>query len=1095
MSAQFALSELHHEHHKVPVTALEFFSEDLLLAGEGTDLVAYNTTDRIPLGSTRVFQSQAVHRILCNRRSNQDIVVYGGSLIAFARLRKSQNANIEFHVLDVKDVGDWIFDAAFTPTQDQETATSITIITAHNALVKCTFETSTLDDTDRVTTSTETIVPGSNCILYCAHISWLSDSLCLIASGTAFGDIIVWSSSFEPNQDSSAKTHYIFPAHEGSVFGVEISKTLHEDILGGPTRVLASCSDDRTVRLWDISDLSCQSPSLTDIQRETGFGSTDEHNAYAPPLLAKAMGHISRIWTVKFAFDEATSDGSRAIPPETSSLALLSFGEDATRITWRIKTTRDEDRPQYELHQTRVQPLHSGKNIWSNTVEGLRCATGGADGSISLMPSVADSPDIFEISDELLHLPPEDTYGPSKDIFKSYAFVSRDTLVATTARGRIVALTLNEDGTTDLKPHGGYPSLKSFSMVASAFGVAFIAGIGGLVHVWPRQRGRCASIATLSGKVAGIFISEPSSGPGGDELVIPSILVTTVGSSTAKLTDINATYDGEEFDKYNTRHRILQLPPGLIVTSFQLVRCGTADFAIVGSRSGSLAVYLLLEVDNGQPITHSQMVQGCHGKDAVTAMMWKADAGAGYLFSTGRDGTYAVHRLTHQDSEFLFERVHQLELPFGPNIEGLAIDEENHLRVWGFKSKNFVVHDATLQQDVTTIQCGGVHRNWTYEPGATGGVFAWTKASTLMRTSQSELSHRSIHAGGHGREIKSVSVSTGPHQIIATGAEDTDIKLFTYASGEGFKCLQTLRKHNTGIQHLQWSTDSRYLFSSGGFEEFHVWHVSHDVPLVGIGVVCESSHPRAAASDLRIMGFDAIERSGGEDQSAGFDITTVYSDSSIKQWCYENKTWKLLASGDYLTACLTNVMHLPLLEDPSSAGTMLTTATDGHIASWDTTSTEQVTWQRRYKVHQNAILDVSTQTLNDGSTLLVTAGDDNGIGISRVSAEGEVSTLLIPRAHAAAITGLAVHKTSDDRLQIISAGIDQRVKLWEVKVDTKAEGTEGITVRKAQNVFTSVADVSSLALLQLENGTTGVLICGVGMDVWSLSDPSPPPST
>jgi hypothetical protein len=45
-----------------------------------------------------------------------------------------------------------------------------------------------------------------------------------------------------------------------------------------------------------------------------------------------------------------------------------------------------------------------------------------------------------------------------------------------------------------------------------------------------------------------------------------------------------------------------------------------------------------------------------------------------------------------------------------------------------------------------------------------------------------------------------------------------------------------------------------------------------------------------------------------------------------------------------------------------------------------------------------------------------------------------------------------------------------------------------VKVSKVQNVSTSVADVSSMALLQLEDGCKAVLVCGVGMDVWCLQD-------
>jgi WD40 repeat protein len=171
---------------------------------------------------------------------------------------------------------------------------------------------------------------------------------------------------------------------------------------------------------------------------------------------------------------------------------------------------------------------------------------------------------------------------------------------------------------------------------------------------------------------------------------------------------------------------------------------------------------------------------------------------------------------------------------------------------------------------------------------------------------------------------------------------------------------------------------------------------------------------------------------------------------------------------------------------------LLTTAMDGHVAMWHCPEEKKLTWLQRRKVHQNAILDSTTTSLSDGSTLLLTAGDDNALGLSRIDDKNEISTLLIPRAHAAAVTALAVFKYGDDCFYVLSASIDQRIKVWDVRIDVTVPGVESLRVRRVQNVFTSVADVSSMALVQLEDGSTGVLVCGVGMDVWRLEDTSPP---
>jgi WD40 repeat protein len=1081
MSLRNEAHPLAHEQHKVPVTALEFYSDHLLLAGEGKYLVAYNTDRKSQLGSTRIFRSQAIHRILVNRDS-QDILICGGSHVAFARLQSDGDGVVTFAILAHTDAGDWIFNAAFSPPSEHDSETTVVLVTAHNALMRCTLQRSHhISGTSSILM--RTLVPGSNCILYCAHTFWLDGTRCLVASGTAFGDIILWSCHFdlEKQQVTNVMTHYIFQAHEGSVFDVQISESLQQGTLGGTHRVLASCSDDRTIRLWDISDLNCESPSMTDIQRQTGLGSIDQSNIYAPPLLSKASGHISRVWMVRFLWDQKGTEDHES-ETRNSPPAVASFGEDGSCITWKVETVTDRnDHSTHVLRQTRVLPIHAGKNIWSATIHNGRGATGGADGLIVLLPSIAKSSQALGITDNLQDPLSDETRLEHKETFQSYSFVSNDTVVATTTLWHIVTLTLGEDGASSIERHGSYESLSKFSMTSSCPGLVFVAGIRGQVLMFSSLSKACFPLAELSGKAAGLFLSEPSTATTSGKAKETNLLITTVGSTAAKLVNIVKTDDNTDEENHNIAQQELILPPRSIATSFLLIEFDDARYAIVGLRNGSLVIYDLSGTTSKEPLSHIRVLQRCHGKDSVTAMRFKPavdNMDAGYVFSTGRDGTCAVHRVTTHETSISFELFHQLELPFGPNIEGLCFTEDNSLRIWGFKGKHFVVHDLNLQQDVFTVECGGgVHRNWAYEPSENGGTFVWTQNSTLMRVSQSELPLQTIRAGAHGREIKAVAVSHGPHKIIATGAEDTDIKLSTYSYRAGFTCLQTLRKHNTGIQHLQWSADGSRLFSSAGSEEFYVWRICHDIPVLGVGVICESIHPRTTASDLRITSFDVRE------SESHLIIAMAYSDSTTKIWSYTPATgaWTSRSSGSYLTSSLTSIHHFS-----QSDTHLLTTATDGHTALWQT-QPETLSWQTRHKAHQNATLSSILATLSDASTLVVTAGDDGAIAFSRLLPDGTMATLLLPRAHAAAVTGLIVQRIEKDVLCVVSAGVDQKVKVWHARVDVEGRGVDGMSVRRAGSVSTSVADVSSLEILRFEDGGRGVVVCGVGVDVWRIA--------
>lgn len=96
-----------------------------------------------------------------------------------------------------------------------------------------------------------------------------------------------------------------------------------------------------------------------------------------------------------------------------------------------------------------------------------------------------------------------------------------------------------------------------------------------------------------------------------------------------------------------------------------------------------------------------------------------------------------------------------------------------------------------------------------------------------------------------------------------------------------------------------------------------------------------------------------------------------------------------------------------------------------------------------------------------------------------------METLIIPRAHAAAITGLELLNASQPGLlKVVTAGLDQRLKVWDLHIDTCKPGVEGISIKRSCNIFTPVADVSGIALLDARTGQSALMVCGVGMDIW-----------
>jgi len=487
--------------------------------------------------------------------------------------------------------------------------------------------------------------------------------------------------------------------------------------------------------------------------------------------------------------------------------------------------------------------------------------------------------------------------------------------------------------------------------------------------------------------------------------------------------------------------------------------------------------------------------------------------------------------------------VHQLPIPLGKDLEGLYINEHHgEFLVYGYRTVKFTLYDVVRSQEVISSPCGGAHRTWEFnihispESGqSTGCTFLWTKVSKANLVVVNKSMNQTMRPGLHGREVKTAAISqnniddSGFKPLIATGAEDTDIRLFTYSENKNesdlegsFRCMATIRKHNTGVQSLKWNKSANYLFSSGGFEEFFIWKINR-VPVLEVGIVCESSLPiPPKSSEQRISDFVVREVQTTDESMVDFHITMIYSNSSIKTYRYfgnrSKRTWTLLSQTQYTTSCLTTIDHI----DIERSNFTSTTGTDGRIAIWkdngqylnvdfdEESLVSNFTLITCVRLHQSSIKTTSAIQICQTAMVILTGGDDNAIGITLLrqpTGQDIVSTssVVLPRAHAAAVTASAIFpqprfKDNSDadptkfRFQAVTSSNDQRLKVWDIVIDLSTHGSEGINVRKVANKHTAVADVSSIAVFPSLNEAVGgnsqwnkrLLVSGVGMEVWNL---------
>lgn len=314
------------------MTALSFLqtkTSELLLAGEGPLLRIYNVQTCKIIRSVKLFPIDPIQGIksrLCWGDSEDcpTALVWTGRSICVVEFKCNlYNGQLSIDVkFDIKGCADdRILDACFSNhvsddhvSDDDYNSPSIQaiLVTSHNDLLSLQLS-GKLQKAPQIA-NISYLTSGPRSLLCSAHLTYSGNGPGLVAAGTAFGDVSLW--SFDVNRLQtplssviSNQMHHTFGGHEGSVFGVSISEL---DLAESPirNRFVASCSDDRSIRFHDVTDII---RNASDQSQSTLLGPKQGFPQEIP------MGHCSRIWGVRF------------LGHTGQSLYVLSHGEDSTR--------------------------------------------------------------------------------------------------------------------------------------------------------------------------------------------------------------------------------------------------------------------------------------------------------------------------------------------------------------------------------------------------------------------------------------------------------------------------------------------------------------------------------------------------------------------------------------------------------------------------------------------------------------------------------------------------------------------------------------------------------------------------------------------
>ncbi|PHH59491.1 hypothetical protein CDD81_3158 [Ophiocordyceps australis] len=1086
---------LRRELSHVPVTAAALYTSrqtgrSYVLAGEHAQLLVYAASGGGSPSRVDVFATQLVHGIRVDDGQHAALV-WGGSEVALVRMeeRGDDEAEMVQVRLEARAVaGDYIYDAAPCPWDGALAA----VVTAHNEVVLLAQEpgpTLRLGDA----------VSPSRPMLYAARLVWTGPRCLLVAAGTVFGDVVVWRCAWDCHGGARLGVVGVLSGHEGSVYGVDISPALtHAD--GSVSRLVASCSDDRSVRVWHLADASALlSPSAC--SADTGFKSTPSHAATHEPL-AVAMGHASRIWGVRFGLTAPL-----ALQRDSLSLALYTFGEDATAQRWCLHLSLALPSTGRLTH-CKTYALHDGKHLWAGTTLSSQAltliATGGADGKVCIITDAASTQHADDQTDmddgprasSLVVIDVDDLAAPSSaprdgEIISRYDFVTDEQILLITSLGRLFLGSLASKPCW--QPLAVDASLKAHLELVHVLrsvgnGAAILGATDGNVMFF-QPSGHIVRIASVPGRISEItYLS--ASYCGNSEAKSPvHVLLHLHGTPASHYLTLDPSTGHVQ------RHEHLcGLDARFVIVCSALI----GSLLVLGSRRGWLS-FLTRQHGVWRPV----LQMATRSRDAITAIVALPDKAnprlpSPYILTTSRDGKYRIHDVRrHGESSVSAQLVHETSPPLGPMIEGAWFTEaQSELVLYGFRGKDFVVWNETRHEEMARVDCGGAHRTFRlsyHRSDAERCRFAFTRASKLFIFCQLQRCHGTLKSGIHGREIRALSCNG---LYVATGAEDTTIRIWEYRrqeqQGQGhLRHLACIKAHVTGMQRLRWLGDE-YLFSSAGNEEFFVWRVrALDSACKALGVVCEASlTDKSRAGDLRIMDFEASRWNEAGD---GALLTLALSNSTLKTYRYSaGGGFELRAVGSYTGACLTQVRHLGIGRDEWC---VLSASTDGHLALWRGRAAAclggvgEYSLEGSIKVHQSSIKSLDMAGQGQGSWAIITGGDDNGLGMTTAGSRGQghddicfLTSGVVRQAHAAAINGVVVlASTSNEVVRAISVSNDQQVKLWETR---PSEATRMVLLSSASS---GVADAGDAGQLGLGDGKdNSVVVGGVGLEVWRL---------
>ncbi|GAA6060735.1 hypothetical protein JCM10212_003779 [Sporobolomyces blumeae] len=897
-----------------------------------------------------------------------------------------------------------------------------------------------------------------------------------LAGGSLLGEVLVWDfdaselATFADKSENVAGGAVVgtirrLSGHRGAIFTVAFCPS-------NPSR-LATGSDDRTIRVWDLSTFGPASE-------------TQSKDVEAECPVSVLWGHEGRVWRIDWVDDHR----------------LASVAEDATCRLWHLRSTspaaatgplavpssaRRTKAPTTESDHELLQTWrdgHDGRSIWSvcavddplsrprtagtgteSVPPGRLVLTGGADGAVRMVALP---------SRQILVDPTSRSHKPSVNGKRKATAIKSFVVAVDPVSDRIYSLSLAVDGSfrlsdpsipiDDVKPFYSSPTFAnspaSLHVTLELSAATTSTTIEATVYAFSNKG------SYLTSRLS--FPTDPSNGAVFDpaEIVVDSYSVVDLGIKAVSST-LNAERTSVAiWERATWTVHVLDLP---LSTSSSPPR----TVSIEPSSDGTTAPTCFLFLDS-----ENLVIGNARGRLSLHALSNTTDSD-GFSGHVTETGSAAVHSNGVSSLACLGRESRAGGLGSVWTMESVGKDGMRKIVEIGFTEAGARRAEMNVV-DERWIAKGPIDRIIAGE----NGERLYLGLVDIRAGIYDRLGQLLVSFVSPGKQIPSQFVQTrqyGIHyyRLMQGRLDDQSYPLNGTASFAPVRpTLLCQGLHGREIRATKM---------------IHIRHEEKDVTIIATaaenGVLAVSSPDRASLPEVRVLpkGMVLAEAEGGEVRT--MDIALVeadgrnlvlagYSDGRAKVWHDQGCSFALLCGSTERDKCILSVAVEKMRVEGRERAIGILGRSDGRLNILDLTPFAQGSSEvsdllaplHTISAHQSGINGLSV--ISSHSTLTVaTAGDDNAVSVHVLSLSGSDgltiesrATALVADAHGSTIQGLNFLSPT----LLASSSVEQRLNVYTLsRSSTPGQESSGIArdtldVRIADSTCLDVADCSAM---------------------------------